>query len=185
MPDTSKRFRDRALDCRNLAKSARSEVDASILEDMAAELEEEPTRSTRRMRTRTASTTPSSAQDRSRLAAFYNALPAARVLSELRDLQPCQQPYAPLLPASAGKRVPDPCANPTMANRQEIILFGGRTSQGFWCPGSNSKLPFKAHQSHEGGIIVSHMQIVAVEIASFGELPPVCNPDNARAEPVD
>ena len=40
MPDTSKRFRDRALDC-NLAKSARSEVDASILEDMAAELEEE------------------------------------------------------------------------------------------------------------------------------------------------
>ena len=41
MPDTSKRFRDRALDCRNLAKSARSEVDASILEDMAAELEEE------------------------------------------------------------------------------------------------------------------------------------------------
>ena len=41
MPDNSKRFRDRALDCRNLAKSARSEVDASILEDMAAELEEE------------------------------------------------------------------------------------------------------------------------------------------------
>ena len=41
MPDTSKRFRDRALDCRTLAKSARSEVDASILEDMAAELEEE------------------------------------------------------------------------------------------------------------------------------------------------
>lgn len=41
MPDTSKRFRDRALDCRNLAKSARSEVDTSILEDMAAELEEE------------------------------------------------------------------------------------------------------------------------------------------------
>lgn len=41
MPDVSKRFRDRALDCRNLAKSARSEVDASILEDMAAELEEE------------------------------------------------------------------------------------------------------------------------------------------------
>ena len=41
MPDTSKPFRDRALDCHNLAKSARSEVDASILEDMAAELEEE------------------------------------------------------------------------------------------------------------------------------------------------
>ena len=45
MPDTSKRFRDRALDCRNLAKSARSEVDASILEDMAAELEDEANKS--------------------------------------------------------------------------------------------------------------------------------------------
>lgn len=41
MPNDAKNLRDRALTCRNLAKSARSEVDASILEDMAAELDEE------------------------------------------------------------------------------------------------------------------------------------------------
>jgi len=41
MPNDAQRLRERALTCRNLAKSARSEVDASILEDMAAELEDE------------------------------------------------------------------------------------------------------------------------------------------------
>jgi hypothetical protein len=35
------RFRDRARDCRNLAKSARSSIDAAMLEDIAAELDEE------------------------------------------------------------------------------------------------------------------------------------------------
>lgn len=41
MSFTAQHFRDRALDCRNLAKSARSEVDATMLEDIAFEMEEE------------------------------------------------------------------------------------------------------------------------------------------------
>jgi hypothetical protein len=41
MPDEAKRFRDRAIDCRNLAKSARSEVDAAMLEEIAEELDNE------------------------------------------------------------------------------------------------------------------------------------------------
>jgi hypothetical protein len=39
--DDAKRFRDRAIDCRALAKSARSEIDAAMLEDIAAELDDE------------------------------------------------------------------------------------------------------------------------------------------------
>jgi hypothetical protein len=35
MSDDAKRFRDRAIDCRALAKSARSEIDATMLEDIA------------------------------------------------------------------------------------------------------------------------------------------------------
>ena len=41
MPDSAKRFRDRARDCLNVAKGARHEADRTILEDMAAELEAE------------------------------------------------------------------------------------------------------------------------------------------------
>jgi hypothetical protein len=41
MSDDAKRFRDRAIDCRALAKSARSEIAATMLEDIAAELDEE------------------------------------------------------------------------------------------------------------------------------------------------
>ena len=37
-------LRDRALDCRNLAKSARSDVDAAMLEDIASEMEDEARR---------------------------------------------------------------------------------------------------------------------------------------------
>ena len=37
----AKRFRDRAVECRALAKSARSEVDAALLEDIAAEFDAE------------------------------------------------------------------------------------------------------------------------------------------------
>jgi hypothetical protein len=44
MLDDAKRFRNRATDCRALAKSARSEIDAVMLEDIAAELEEEADR---------------------------------------------------------------------------------------------------------------------------------------------
>jgi len=36
-----KHFRDRATDCRNLASSARTEVDRSVLENLAAELDAE------------------------------------------------------------------------------------------------------------------------------------------------
>jgi len=39
MPRQAIRFRDRARDCRALAKGARSEADATMLEDIAAELE--------------------------------------------------------------------------------------------------------------------------------------------------
>jgi hypothetical protein len=39
----AKRFRDRALDCRNLAKGA-NKLDAALLEDIAAELEAEADR---------------------------------------------------------------------------------------------------------------------------------------------
>jgi hypothetical protein len=38
------RFRDRAIDCRALAKSARNQVDAAMLEDIAAELDNEAKR---------------------------------------------------------------------------------------------------------------------------------------------
>ena len=41
MSDDAKRFRDRALDCRNLAKSARAPIDAALLEEIAEELDEE------------------------------------------------------------------------------------------------------------------------------------------------
>lgn len=44
MSFTAQHFRDRALDCRNLAKSARSEVDAAMLEDIASEMEDEARR---------------------------------------------------------------------------------------------------------------------------------------------
>jgi hypothetical protein len=37
--DLSRRFRERATDCRALAKGSRNQVDASLLEDIAAELE--------------------------------------------------------------------------------------------------------------------------------------------------
>ena len=37
-------FRDRARDCRALAKGARTEIDATMLEDIAAELEMEADR---------------------------------------------------------------------------------------------------------------------------------------------
>ena len=41
MPDNAKRFRARAIDCRALAKSARNQIDATMLEDIAAELDSE------------------------------------------------------------------------------------------------------------------------------------------------
>lgn len=41
MSDDAKRFRARAIDCRALAKSARNQVDAAMLEDIAAELDAE------------------------------------------------------------------------------------------------------------------------------------------------
>ena len=44
MPDDAMRFRERARDCRNLAKGARNEVDAAMLEDIAGELETEARR---------------------------------------------------------------------------------------------------------------------------------------------
>lgn len=40
----AQRFRDRARDCMNLAKGARSDVDAAMLEEIAAELLEEADR---------------------------------------------------------------------------------------------------------------------------------------------
>ena len=44
MGDTSKRFRDRARDCLNVPKGARHQCDRIILEEMAAELEDEANR---------------------------------------------------------------------------------------------------------------------------------------------
>lgn len=44
MSFTAQHFRDRALDCRNLAKSARNEVDAAVLEEIAFEMEAEARR---------------------------------------------------------------------------------------------------------------------------------------------
>jgi hypothetical protein len=41
MPDDAQRYRNRARDCRALAKSARSEVDAAMLEEIAEELDDE------------------------------------------------------------------------------------------------------------------------------------------------
>ena len=41
MSDDAKRFRARAIDCRALAKSARNQIDATMLEDIAAELDAE------------------------------------------------------------------------------------------------------------------------------------------------
>lgn len=40
MSDDAKRFRDRARDCRTLAKSSRDQMDAALLEDIAADLDE-------------------------------------------------------------------------------------------------------------------------------------------------
>jgi hypothetical protein len=44
MSDDAKRFRARAIDCRALAKSAGNEIDAAMLEDIAAELDAEARR---------------------------------------------------------------------------------------------------------------------------------------------
>ena len=44
MPDDAKRFRDRAVECRALAKGARTETDAGLLEEIADELENEARR---------------------------------------------------------------------------------------------------------------------------------------------
>jgi hypothetical protein len=44
MPDDAMHFRERARDCRNLAKGARNQVDAAMLEDIAGELEHEARR---------------------------------------------------------------------------------------------------------------------------------------------
>jgi len=44
MWDDAKRFRARAIDCHALAKSARNQIDAAMLEDIAAELDEEARR---------------------------------------------------------------------------------------------------------------------------------------------
>jgi len=41
MPYDAQRLRDRALDCRNLAKSARTLCDAVMLEEIAEELDDE------------------------------------------------------------------------------------------------------------------------------------------------
>jgi hypothetical protein len=41
MSDDAKRFRNRATDCRALAKSARSEDDAAMLEEIADDLDDE------------------------------------------------------------------------------------------------------------------------------------------------
>lgn len=42
--DDASRFRSRAIDCRALAKSARTTVDAAMLEEIADELDEEARR---------------------------------------------------------------------------------------------------------------------------------------------
>jgi hypothetical protein len=44
MSNDAKRFRARAIDCRALAKSARNQIDAAMLEDIAGELDEEARR---------------------------------------------------------------------------------------------------------------------------------------------
>lgn len=44
MLNSSKRFRSRAIDCRNLAKGARHSADVDMLEEIAAELDEEADR---------------------------------------------------------------------------------------------------------------------------------------------
>jgi hypothetical protein len=44
MSDDAKRLRERAIDCRALAKSARNEIDAGLLEEIAAEFDEEAER---------------------------------------------------------------------------------------------------------------------------------------------
>jgi hypothetical protein len=44
MWDDAKRFRARAIDCRALAKSASNQIDAAMLEDIAAELDAEARR---------------------------------------------------------------------------------------------------------------------------------------------
>jgi hypothetical protein len=41
MADDAKRFRDRARDCRALAKGARNKEDAAMLEEIAEELDAE------------------------------------------------------------------------------------------------------------------------------------------------
>jgi hypothetical protein len=44
MSDDAKRFRDRASECRALAKGARKKGDAELLEEIAQELDEEATK---------------------------------------------------------------------------------------------------------------------------------------------
>ena len=44
MSFTAEQLRRRALDCRNVAKGARTEVDRTMLEDIAAELDAEARR---------------------------------------------------------------------------------------------------------------------------------------------
>lgn len=41
MPNAAQRFRDRARDCLNLSKGARTQMDREMLEDLAADLEAE------------------------------------------------------------------------------------------------------------------------------------------------
>lgn len=41
MPDDAKRFRDRAMDCRNLAMAAHNQADREMLEEIAEELADE------------------------------------------------------------------------------------------------------------------------------------------------
>ena len=44
MPFDAQRFRERAIDCRSLAKSASNETDAAMLEGLAEDLDEEARR---------------------------------------------------------------------------------------------------------------------------------------------
>jgi hypothetical protein len=41
MPDDPKRFRDRAKECRAIAKGARSQADAALLEQIAEQMDDE------------------------------------------------------------------------------------------------------------------------------------------------
>lgn len=41
MPNDAEHFRTRAIDCRALAKSARNQIDAAMLEEIAEELDAE------------------------------------------------------------------------------------------------------------------------------------------------